>query len=118
MKTNKIPYQLLEAIKPALCNLPTRFSFGCLSICDTTNPDEGDTVFSLPQEYYISTFSGWKDPSLRSQVQETMREEYMKAETVACGIYVADFDQTSQSTHSPKVGFRRPPITPNMKANN
>ncbi|KAH8721693.1 hypothetical protein BGZ61DRAFT_530219 [Ilyonectria robusta] len=95
--------KLIKAIKPALCNLPTLSSYGCLYMSDTVTPDEDDAVFSLPQQYYISTFSGWKDPSLRPLIQTTMRDSYRQAETVACGMYVADFDQSSQSLHSPEI---------------
>ncbi|KPM40129.1 hypothetical protein AK830_g6427 [Neonectria ditissima] len=95
--------KLIQAIKPALCRLPTPSSFGCLYMCDTTSPNEEDAVFSIPQEYYISTFRGWKDPSVQPRVEEMMRNSYKKAESVACGMYVADFDATSQSTHSPTI---------------
>ncbi|KAJ4250195.1 hypothetical protein NW762_012010 [Fusarium torreyae] len=97
-------FQLLKAVKPALCNLPTRSSYGCVYMADTLNPDENDSVFSLPQQYYISTFSGWKAPELSSKVKEQMEEAYQKAETVACGMYIADFNASSSSTHSPTVG--------------
>ncbi|KAJ2901603.1 uncharacterized protein MKZ38_001623 [Zalerion maritima] len=95
--------KMLEAIKPALCNLPTRSSYGCLYMCDTVAPDENDAVFSIPQQYYISTFGGWKSPSLRPQVQDTLRESYKRADSVACGIYIADFDQSIDSLHSPEI---------------
>lgn len=72
-------------------------------MANTVNPDENDAVFSLPQEYYISTFSGWKSPSLGPKVHNVMKESYEKAETVACGIYIADFNASSNSTHSPHV---------------
>ncbi|KAK1690029.1 hypothetical protein BDP55DRAFT_691419 [Colletotrichum godetiae] len=95
--------KLIEAIKPAMCDLPTKSSFGCIYICDTIRPDEKDAVFSIPQQYYISTFSGWKDPALVPRVRETMRTSYKKAEAVACGIYSADFDQSKNSLHSPEI---------------
>ncbi|KAH6964713.1 hypothetical protein DER45DRAFT_627111 [Fusarium avenaceum] len=95
--------KLLEAIKPALCNLPTRSSYGCVYMADTLHPDETDSVFSLPQQYYISTFSGWKSPDLTSKVHEVMKESYEKAETVASGMYIADFNGSSSSTHSPNI---------------
>ncbi|KAF4458725.1 FAD binding domain-containing [Fusarium albosuccineum] len=50
--------KLIEAIRPAMCNLPTRSSYGCIYMADTLNPDERDALFSIPQQYYISTFSG------------------------------------------------------------
>ncbi|KAK1536302.1 uncharacterized protein CCOS01_01622 [Colletotrichum costaricense] len=95
--------KLIETIKPAMCELPTKSSFGCIYICDTIKPDERDAVFSIPQQYYISTFSGWKDPALVPRVRETMRASYKKAEAVACGIYSADFDQSKNSLHSPEI---------------
>lgn len=72
-------------------------------MADTLHPDETDSVFSLPQQYYISTFSGWKSPDLTSKVHEVMKESYEKAETVASGMYIADFNESSSSTHSPNV---------------
>ncbi|KAF4834367.1 FAD-linked oxidoreductase azaL [Colletotrichum tropicale] len=95
--------ELIRAIKPAMCDLPTKSSFGCIYMCDTLTPDENDAVFSLPQQYYISTFSGWKDSALVPKVRDTMRRTYGKASTVACGMYIADFDQSSGSLHSPKI---------------
>ncbi|KAI0123386.1 hypothetical protein BJ170DRAFT_641644 [Xylariales sp. AK1849] len=99
-----VPRQkLIEAIKPAMCNLPTRSSFGCIYMGDTINPDENDAVFSLPQQYYVSTFSGWRDSSLRFDIRETIKKSYQKAESVACGMYIADFDQSAESLHSPEM---------------
>ncbi|KAF5519207.1 FAD-linked oxidoreductase azaL [Colletotrichum aenigma] len=94
--------ELARAIRPAMCDLPTKSSFGWIYMCDTLTPDENDAVFSLPQQYYISTFSGWKDSALVPKVRDTMRRTYGKASTVACGMYIADFDQSSGSLHSPK----------------
>lgn len=87
-----------------MCILPTRSSYGCIYMADTLNPDENDSVFSIPQQYYISTFTGWKDPTLQPRIRQTMHESYNKAESVACGIYIADFDQSTDSIHSSTVG--------------
>ncbi|KAM0328718.1 hypothetical protein ACHAQA_005131 [Verticillium albo-atrum] len=95
--------ELIAAIEPAMCNLPTRSSYGCIYMADFLDPDESDAVLSIPQQYYISTFTGWKEPSLAPTLRETMRESYQQAETVACGIYIADFDQTKTRTHSPTL---------------
>ncbi|KAH7133882.1 hypothetical protein EDB81DRAFT_695589 [Dactylonectria macrodidyma] len=95
--------KLIEAIKPAMCNLPTRSSYGCIYMADTLSPDESDAVFSIPQQYYISTFSGWKDPALQPQIRNIMQSSYQRAESVACGIYVADFDRSSDAAHSPTI---------------
>ncbi|KAF4900660.1 hypothetical protein CGCF415_v010070 [Colletotrichum fructicola] len=95
--------ELVRAIKPAMCDLPTKSSFGCIYMCDTLTPDENDAVFSLPQQYYISTFSGWKDSALVPKIRDTMRRTYEMASTVACGMYIADYDQSPGSLHSPKI---------------
>lgn len=87
-----------------MCNLPTRSSYGCLYMADTLSPDEKDAVFSIPQQYYISTFTGWRDPALQPRIRQAMSESYKIAESVACGIYIADFDQSPNSGHSPTVG--------------
>ncbi|ETS80071.1 hypothetical protein PFICI_07600 [Pestalotiopsis fici W106-1] len=92
--------ELVESIKPAMCNLPTRSSYGCIYMADTITPDESDAVFSLPQQYYISTFSGWKDPARKAEILKVMEASYKKAELVSCGMYVADFDQTSSCVQS------------------
>ncbi|VUC37329.1 unnamed protein product [Clonostachys rosea] len=99
--------EMISAIKPAMCNLPTVSSYGCIYMSDLLNPDEEDAVFSLPQQYYISTFTGWKDPSLQPEIHETMLTSYQKAESVACGMYIADFNQTPSCSHSPSVSGNR-----------
>ncbi|CAK7232408.1 hypothetical protein SBRCBS47491_008258 [Sporothrix bragantina] len=100
----KVPRdKLLEAIKPALCNLPSRSSYSVIYMSDTVDVDETDAVFSLPQKYYISTFSGWRNPELRLPIRAAMRKSYAKAFTVACGMYIADFDPSPESTHPQTV---------------
>ncbi|KAF9878350.1 hypothetical protein CkaCkLH20_04388 [Colletotrichum karsti] len=106
--------KLISAIKPAMCELPTRSSFGCIYMSDTLNPDERDAVFSLPQQYYISTFTGWKDPSLVHSIQENMKRTYGKASTIACGMYIADYDQSSDSLHSPEPDLDANIVTGNI----
>ncbi|KAL2670506.1 hypothetical protein Neosp_014294 [[Neocosmospora] mangrovei] len=95
--------KLIEAIKPAMCNLPTRSSYGCIYMADTLDVDEADAVLSIPQQYYISTFSGWKDASLQTKVRKVMQQSYNQAESVACGMYVADFDQSPGTLHSSNI---------------
>ncbi|KAL1903736.1 hypothetical protein Sste5344_010573 [Sporothrix stenoceras] len=100
----KVPRKkLIKAIKQALCDLPSRSSYGVIYMADTVDVDETDAVFSLPQKYYISTFSGWKNPELRDPIRAVMRQSYAKANTVACGMYIADFDPSPESTHSRTV---------------
>ena len=62
-----------------------------MGICDIV-PDESDAVFSLPQQYYISTFTGWRDKSLQPQIYQPMRDHYRELAPLACGMYVADYD--------------------------
>lgn len=72
-------------------------------MADTLDVDEADAVFSIPQQYYISTFSGWKDTSLQPKVRQVMQQSYKQAETVASGMYIADFDQSPGSVQSSGV---------------
>ena len=72
-------------------------------MADTLDIDEADAVLSIPQQYYISTFSGWKDASLQTKVRQVMQQSYKQAGSVACGMYVADFDQSPGSLHSSSV---------------
>ncbi|KAF2099879.1 oxidoreductase, FAD-binding protein [Rhizodiscina lignyota] len=85
--------RLIEAIKPAVCQLPTRSSSSFICIADI-EADEEDAAFSLPQQKYISTFTGWKDPTLQPSIYRPMRERYKRLSSVACGMYVADYDIT------------------------
>jgi hypothetical protein len=62
-----------------------------ISVADI-EPNEVDAVFSLPQKYYISTFTQWMDSKLQPQVYEPMRTYYRQCAQVACGMYVADYD--------------------------
>lgn len=74
-------------------------------MADTLDVDEADAVFSIPQQYYISTFSGWKDASLQDQVRKVVKQSYKQAESVACGMYVADFDQSPGALHPSTVSY-------------
>src|SRR6266498_4833412 len=66
------PNQLIEAILPALCELPSRRSCGCIYIGDTF-PNERDLAFSLPQQYYIATFICWTDPAWDARMHQWLR---------------------------------------------
>lgn len=89
--------RLLEAIKPAMCDLQTRTSSVFICICDIV-PDESDASLSIPQKYYISTVSGWNDER-GPAVSQAMRDRYRRALPVACGTYVADYDPTNDEAN-------------------
>ncbi|KAK7715950.1 hypothetical protein SLS57_006701 [Botryosphaeria dothidea] len=94
----KVPKkQLIEAIKPAFCDLPTRKSVGCLYISDYF-PDEEDQSMSLPQQYHISTMTCWHDPAKDEVMKKWMYDVYERAQPVSCGQYVADFDENHRIT--------------------
>lgn len=82
---------LVKAIKPAMCNLPTRTSLGCI-FCADTFPNDSDHMCSLPQQYYISTFTHWKDKALSAHIHKPMAEHYSKLYATAAGMYVADYN--------------------------
>jgi len=85
--------RLLEAVKPALLELPTRTSVVFICTCDIV-PDEADSALSIPQQYYISTITQWTDPKLEPEIYQPMRDRYKRALHVAAGTYVADYDVT------------------------
>ncbi|KAH7051198.1 hypothetical protein B0J12DRAFT_718870 [Macrophomina phaseolina] len=89
--------QLIEAIKPAFCDLPTRKSVGCLYISDYV-PDEEDQAMCLPQQYHISTMTCWHDPAKDEKMKKWMHDAYSRAQPVSCGQYVADFDERHRIT--------------------
>ncbi|GAB7355900.1 hypothetical protein MBLNU459_g6547t1 [Dothideomycetes sp. NU459] len=90
--------RLITAIKPAFCELLTRTSAGCLYIGDFVTPSEDECAgCSLPQQYYVATFTGWRDEGLDSKVQDRMRKAYREVEKVGCGMYVADYDADDQT---------------------
>jgi hypothetical protein len=66
-------------------------------------PDEEDAAFSLPQQLYISSFTGWKDPKLQPGIYDHMRQRYRRILPVACGMYVADFDVTCDDANVSRV---------------
>jgi len=88
---------LIKAIKPAMCDLPTRRSVGCIYIGDYT-PNQFDQAISLPQHYYIATMTCWTDPSWDDKMREWMKRVYAQAAQASCGQYVADFDATQRVT--------------------
>ncbi|KAJ4351685.1 uncharacterized protein N0V89_007028 [Didymosphaeria variabile] len=88
---SRLPEHLISAVKPMLCNLPTRQSAGCLvaaHIC----PSEINMAGSLPQEYYIAAMCCWTDPDKDNVMHEKLRHVNEVAKSVACGLYVADFN--------------------------
>lgn len=85
--------QLLDAVKPALCDLQTRRSSAFVCVCDIV-PDENESALSIPQQYYISTITGWTDTSLEPGIKQAVRDRYRKALPVSCGTYIADYDVT------------------------
>lgn len=90
--------QLLDAIKPALCDLPTRRSSAFMCVCDII-PDEEESALSIPQQYYISTITGWTNTKLEPEVQKVMRDRYRRALPVSCGTYIADYDTTCEDAN-------------------
>ncbi len=70
---------------------------GTLLIADSY-PDGTECSISLPQQYCISTFVCWTDPSWDLRLREWISSMYNKASTVGCGQYVADFDITNRVT--------------------
>ncbi|KAH8745299.1 oxidoreductase, FAD-binding protein [Diaporthe sp. PMI_573] len=85
--------QLLDAVKPALCDLQTRRSSAFVCVCDIV-PDENESALSIPQQYYISTITGWTDTGLEPGVKQAVRDRYRRALPVSCGTYIADYDVT------------------------
>ncbi|RSL38637.1 hypothetical protein CEP53_014707 [Fusarium sp. AF-6] len=81
--------RLLEAIKPAMLELPTRTSSVFMCHCDIV-PDEEDACLSLPQDLYISTITGWTDPKLEPGICQPMRDRYKRAFPVAVGQYITE----------------------------
>ncbi|KAF3386549.1 hypothetical protein F1880_001409 [Penicillium rolfsii] len=89
--------ELIGAIKPALHDLPTRRSIGCIYIGDYV-PDENNQAISLPQHYYIASMTCWTDPSWDDRMRHWMSQAYACASKVSCGQYIADFDVTQRMT--------------------
>lgn len=89
--------QIAAGIESVMCDLPTRTSFGCIYVGDST-PRPGECAFSLPQHLYVSTFTGWTDAQASPDLMKShMRRLYRQAEKVGCGMYVADYDATDDT---------------------
>lgn len=88
---------MIKAIQPAMCDLPTRLSVGCLYVSQAT-PDEQQQCCSLPQKYYIASFVGWKDGNAEKepQLRKWMSSAFNEAERVGCGMYIADYDHSQR----------------------
>lgn len=69
-----------------------------MCVCDIV-PDEGESALSIPQQYYISTITGWTDTKLEPAVQQVMRDRYRRALPVSCGTYIADYDTTCEDAN-------------------
>ncbi|KAL2825805.1 hypothetical protein BDW59DRAFT_145923 [Aspergillus cavernicola] len=89
--------ELIEAIRPALTDLPSRRSIGCIYVGDYV-PDEVGQAISLPQQYYIASMTCWTDPSWDNRMGQWMRGVYTRAAKVSCGQYIADFDGKQRMT--------------------
>src|SRR3954447_22540510 len=90
--------QLIEAIKPAMLELPTRTSSVFICQCNIV-PDEEDAALSLPQDLYISTITGWTDPELEPAVKQSMRDRYLRAFPVAIGMYITEIDPNNEDAN-------------------
>jgi hypothetical protein len=55
-------------------------------------PDEADQALSLPQKAYVSSMLCWKDPKYDAAIDKWLLDAYTKADKVAVGVYVADFN--------------------------
>ncbi|EEU38448.1 uncharacterized protein NECHADRAFT_88594 [Fusarium vanettenii 77-13-4] len=77
--------ELIDAITPALYDLPSRLSSGTFCPMDYY-PDEADQALSLPQKTYVSTMCCWKDPKQDAAVDKWLLDAYTKAEKVSCGV--------------------------------
>lgn len=86
---------LVKALKPAMCDLPTRTSLGCI-FCSDSYPSDNDHLCSLPQQYYISTFTHFKDKALRGTMEKPMADIYSKLYPLAAGMYVADYNPADE----------------------
>lgn len=82
---------LVKALKPAMCDLPTRTSLGCI-FCADIYPSDKDHLCSLPQQYYISTFTHYKDKTAGGHGEIQMAEHYSRLYPLAAGMYVADYN--------------------------
>ncbi|KAH8585665.1 hypothetical protein B0O99DRAFT_587042 [Bisporella sp. PMI_857] len=85
--------KLISSLKPALCDLPTRRSIGCVYFAETI-PDENRLCSSLPQQFYVASMVCWNGNEHDSRVQKWLENVYSTAAPAACGVYVADFNST------------------------
>ncbi|PPJ61061.1 hypothetical protein CBER1_07394 [Cercospora berteroae] len=90
---------LIDAITPALYDLPSRLSSGTYCPIDYY-PNGEDQALSLPQRAYVSTMCCWNDPAFDESVDQQLLRAYTHAEKVSCGVYVADSNVKSRK---PKV---------------
>ncbi|KAI8670200.1 FAD-binding PCMH-type domain-containing protein [Fusarium keratoplasticum] len=88
--------EVINAITPALFDLPTRLSSGTLCPMDYY-PNEADQALSLPQKTYVSTMCCWKDAEQDAGVDKWLLDAYTKADKVSSGVYVADFNVMTDS---------------------
>ncbi|KAH7376902.1 hypothetical protein B0T11DRAFT_273091 [Plectosphaerella cucumerina] len=91
--------EVIDAVTPALFDLPTRLSSGTFCPMDYY-PDEADQALSLPQKTYVSSMICWKDPQYDTAIDKWLLDAYTKADKVSVGVYVADFNERHRK---PKV---------------
>ncbi|KAH7412554.1 hypothetical protein BKA64DRAFT_702679 [Cadophora sp. MPI-SDFR-AT-0126] len=84
--------QIIKAIKPAMVDLPTRQSVGCISFADL-EPDEKHQAASLQQQYYVASMVCWKDPREDARMHQWLAQVNDSMKHAALGVYVADFNQ-------------------------
>ncbi|KAF2815570.1 FAD-binding domain-containing protein [Mytilinidion resinicola] len=94
--------RLVKAVKPAMTELPTRTSLGCIYCCHSY-PDDNDHLCALPQQYYISTFTHWKEKSLEPKIYEPMADIYAKLYPLGVGMYIADYNPFDERQANVKV---------------
>lgn len=78
-------------MKPALCDLPTRRSLGCIAMADV-NPQEKNQAASIQQRYYIASMICWTDAQKDGEMHAWLADVNERMEHVALGMYVADFN--------------------------
>ena len=84
--------QIIKAIKPAMVDLPTRHSVGCISFADL-KPDERHEAASLQQQYYVASMVCWKDSREDDRMHQWLAQVNESMKHAALGVYVADFNQ-------------------------
>ncbi|KAH7111481.1 hypothetical protein B0J13DRAFT_660004 [Dactylonectria estremocensis] len=89
--------EIIDRIKPALYDLPTRLSCMAVYALDCS-PDESEQAASLPQKYCVTTLACWKDPTQDKAMDRRMQAIFAEAEKASTGSYVADFDITQRVT--------------------